>query len=349
MKNFIIPIFIPHWGCPHQCVFCSQNQITGCWQPMRAEDVKREIQAGLARLTQQRHVEVAFYGGSFTALPLETQEELLHPAFSARKSGAIQGIRLSTRPDCINNKVLELLKSFAVGTVELGVQSLDDRVLAKSERGHTSAQSLSALELLRREGFYTVAQLMVGLPEEDWESLLCTGKRLVAAKPDAIRIYPTVVLPYTPLAALYERGCYQPLSLNEAILKAAFLKLQAEFNGITVIRVGLQATELLDSDGAIVAGPYHPAFGELVSNKIFYLMVARVLEAQPGHSTLTIRHHPKDHSKIRGLANCNYHQWKKLYGVDISFQLSDDVKKGVLVLNYADARYTINSSILSEV
>lgn len=348
MKNYIIPIFIPHWGCPHQCVFCSQNQITGCGQPMRPDNVMSEIQMGLSRLNRKRHVEVAFYGGSFTALPLATQAELLQPAFEVLKRGAIQGIRLSTRPDCINAAVLAQLKVFGVTTIELGVQSFDNKVLAKSERGHSAADSFAALELIRNEKFYSVAQLMIGLPGEDWESLLLTCKAMTSIKPDAIRIYPTVVLPRTPLAAMYEQGTYKPLALDEAIAKAAYLKLQAQFSGISVIRTGLQATDLLDSEGAILAGPYHPAFGELVASRIFYLMVAKVLEELPGCSNLAIYHNPKEHSKLRGVSSINYLGWKKRYGVEVAFYACSEVDQGVLLLECRDIRYSINSSILFE-
>ena len=348
MKSFIIPIFIPHWGCRHQCVFCSQNTITGHHTPMQADTVYREIQAGLARLTAPRRVEVAYYGGSFTALPLSVQAELLTPAYQALNQGLVHGIRLSTRPDCITSKIIEHLKAFAVGTVELGIQSFDDRVLLQSERGHTAADSMLALHKLKAAGFRTVAQLMVGLPGESWDSLIKSSRMITQARPHSIRIYPTVVLEGTPLATLYRQGRYCPLSLTEAISKAAYLKCQAEYQGISVIRVGLQATEDLHADGAILAGPYHPSFGEMVASRLFYLMVASAFEtACVAELSVTLYHHPKDHSKARGIANQNLHRWQEVYRVTVVCRPDDTLQLGELRLHYADASMLINSSILS--
>ncbi|KYZ77333.1 hypothetical protein AXX12_04160 [Anaerosporomusa subterranea] len=350
MKNFIIPIFIPHWGCPHQCVFCSQNSITGCSEPTKAKQVGMEIETGLKRLTEERYVEVAYYGGSFTALPLTIQAELLQPAYQSLQSGRIQGIRLSTRPDYISSDVITLLQQYSVSTVELGIQSFDDSVLTQSGRGHNAVDSVVALKSLRIAGFNTVAQLMIGLPGESWDSVLKTATMLAQTRPDGVRIYPTVVLSDTPLATLYRTGRYQPLSLAEATAKAAFLKWQAERHGINVIRVGLQATDELSKAGAILAGPYHPAFGEMVSSHLFYLMVAHLFESvNNGCHSATIHHHPRDHSKLRGIANANLGRWRNSFGISVICQSDSGISEGDLMIEYADTRYIIKYSILSDV
>lgn len=347
MKPFIIPIFIPHWGCPHQCIFCSQKQITGCAVPAKAEDVSQAIQTGLQRVTKPRHIEVAFYGGSFTALPLDKQAELLLPAYQALQAGQIHAIRLSTRPDSISSEVIHLLQSFSVTTVELGVQSFDDNVLLMAERGHSAKDSIQALSLLQAANFYTVAQLMVGLPGETWESILTTASCLIRACPNAIRIYPTLVLPDTGLANLYETGRYRPLSVCEATTKAAFLKIQAERHGISVIRIGLQATEDLNATGAVLAGPYHPSFGEMAVSRLFYLMGAQFFD-EIACSIATFHHHPRDHSKLRGLANANLRQWRHQFGVSVTC-VPDGHREGELVIECSGMCYTVNSSILYEV
>lgn len=348
MKHFIIPVFIPHFGCPHQCVFCSQTTITGCQRPPNASDVTAVIQAGLNRLTLPRHVEIAYYGGSFTALPLALQAELLRPAYTALQTGQVHSVRLSTRPDSISPAVINLLQQYGVTTVELGVQSFDDNVLKQSERGHSAADSVQALKALRAAGFHTVAQLMIGLPGETWDSLLTTASILVSEVPDAIRIYPTLVLEATELALLYKRGQYRPLSLKEATVKAAFLKQTAQAAGIQVIRTGLQATEDLNTN-TILAGPYHPSFGEMVDSELFYTMVSRFFEAIPISSRKAIiHHHPRDHSKLRGLANTNLQRWRTEFGLTVTC-IPDGFSLGEIAIEYAEQRFLINSSNLFDV
>ena len=350
MKSFIIPLFIPHEGCPHQCVFCNQTNITGQTKPVAAAAVAATIAAGLDRLTQKRRVEVAFYGGSFTALPLSLQAKLLQPAYLALQSGRVDGIRLSPRPDCLSGGVLDLLRRFGVATVEIGVQSFDDAVLRQSGRGHSAADAAAALASLHAAGFSTVAQLMIGLPGESWDSLLATAAALERIRPQAVRIYPTLVLADTPLAALYRSGDYRPLSMEEAVAKAAFLKWQAERLGITVIRTGLQATDELDQAGTILAGPYHPAFGEMVASHLFYLMAARVFElAVQDCQQAIFYHHPKDHSKLRGLGGANLRRWQREYGIRVSCRSDAAIAAGELLIDYNGVKYQTRPSVLSEV
>lgn len=245
MKHFIIPIFIPHYGCSHQCIFCNQKKITGLSTPVTADEVIGIIEKNLARLNESRHVEVAYYGGSFTALPLNIQRNLLLPAFKMLQDGAIHAIRLSTRPDYISVDIVNQLVALGVSIIEIGAQSLDDRVLQAVCRGHTYNDIENAVAILQSFDIQYGLQFMVGLPMEDKTSLAITTQKAIALKPHFVRIYPTVVIADTPLAQLYHHQEYQPLSLHKAAVWSAFMKLSFERAGIPVIRTGLQATQSL--------------------------------------------------------------------------------------------------------
>lgn len=307
IKHYIIPVFIPHYGCTHQCIFCNQQKITGAATPVDAGYVQQTIDMHVERITEPRYIEVAFYGGSFTALPINEQRQLLLPAYQAWQDGKVNGIRLSTRPDCISEEIIDNLLAYQVTVVELGVQSLDEQVLAKAQRGHTVDDVASAVHLLRGRQIPFGIQIMPGLPGEDQLSLLVTANRAVALKPHFARLYPTIVIDKTELATQYRQGQYQPLTLEKAIQHTAFLKLFFEQHSIPVIRTGLQATEELDKGTTVLAGPYHPAFGELVDGYLFYQMGLKALEAaRPSTEPIIIRHHRRDHSKIRGISNCYF-------------------------------------------
>lgn len=347
MKRYIIPIFIPHLGCPHQCVFCDQRTITGRQAPPGVDAVAAVIEANLASLRQPRFIEVAFYGGSFTALPAARQEELLTPAKARLDAGRVHAIRVSTRPDAVDEAVTARLKAYGVATVELGVQSLDDAVLAAAGRGHTAADVDRAVAALRRAGLACGLQLMPGLPGEDWPSLIATARASLNLQPDFARIYPTVVIAGTPLAELHRRGAYRPLSLTAAVARAAYLKGLFENNRIPVIRVGLQATEEL-AGGAVVAGPYHPAFGEMVEAFTFRLMVGRLLERldPAAGEKIVIRHNTRDTSAIRGLANANTKAWQALYPLTKFIFQPDWPQRGAINLRHKSTNYVVNKTML---
>lgn len=299
IKHSIIPLFIPHQGCPHQCVFCNQVRITGRATPVTARDVAETIDRYVSGVAEEREWEAAFYGGSFTALPHDLMEELLAPAFLSLKAGKIQRIRLSTRPDYIDDIVLTLLKRYGVTTVELGVQSLDDRVLQLAERGHTAADAEKAVAKLRAYGMTVGLQFMVGLPGETDTSLRKTARKGAALRPDFIRLYPVLVLKDTKLDIMRENHAYQPLTVKEAVFRCAFLKRWYGRHGIPVIRTGLQATEELDSGTAITAGPYHAAMGELTDQCIARHVLRKALMPVQ-NKDITITCHPKDRSKLMG-------------------------------------------------
>lgn len=259
-RRRILPFFIPHLGCPNQCIFCDQKKIAGCVRPPTGDELAVVLQN--LRPNAEDKPELAFYGGSFTAIPQKQQLEYLRPAAKALQEGRISGIRLSTRPDAIDEQRLAMLSQFGVDTVELGVQSMTDVVLQISKRGHTAEDTLRAVRLLKKWGFLTGVQLMPGLPGETAASALLGAEQILAERPAMLRIYPTVVLKGTECAELYQSGSYRPLSLDDAVEISLQIKLLAEDLGVQVIRIGLQPTEELAVQ--VVAGPYHESFGALV-------------------------------------------------------------------------------------
>ncbi len=346
MKHRIIPVFIPHHGCPHRCVFCDQRTITGIARPPGGEEVADLIRERLAAPRREGTWEIAFYGGSFTCLPAARQGELLAPAKAALDRGEINAIRLSTRPDAIDRETLSRLAAYGVGTVELGAQSMDDTVLAAAVRGHTAADTAAAVAAIKTAGLKCGLQLMPGLPGEDWSSLIATTARTLALAPDFIRIYPAVVLAGTELAALAAAGVYMPLTVDAAVARAAYLKNCCENRGIPAIRVGLQASEEL-SGGAVLAGPYHPAFGALVEAYLFRIMVAGLLERigrPPGN--LLIRHHPRDASAIRGIKSANLLSWEKTYRLAGCRLLADWPRRGEIAVFHRNLTYMLNKAMI---
>lgn len=260
-RRAVIPLFVPHLGCPHACVFCDQRHISGAAAPADAGTVEAAL-AGAAKIPAPEGRELAFYGGSFTAIPADMQEALLAPAWKARQAGFLSGIRLSTRPDCIDEAVLARLARYGVTTIELGAQSMDPEVLRLSGRGHGAADTVRAAELVRRAGFSLILQMMTGLPGDSPEKSRKTARALAERKPAGVRIYPTVVIRDTQLYARWQAGSYRPQSLEAAVELCADLLDIFQAAEIPVIRLGLQPTAEL-SAGLAVAGPYHPAFGEL--------------------------------------------------------------------------------------
>jgi len=258
---------VPHSGCPHRCSFCNQKHITGQHTEMTAQAARGIIEKYLKTIDSEKHnVEVAFYGGSFTAIGKEKQNELLDVALHYKKLGKIHGVRLSTRPDCIDDAIAENLMQKGVTEIELGVQSMKDDVLSKNKRGHTAEDVVKAVSLIRQYPFKLGLQMMVGLIGDDEEKDIYTAKRIACLAPDFVRIYPALVFKNTEMHNSFLKGEYMPLTVSQAVETCA--KLLSIFNehNINVIRVGL----LLDGDDAknnFVAGPYHPRFGELVRNR----------------------------------------------------------------------------------
>lgn len=266
--HMTIPIFVPHLGCPHRCAFCNQWETSAVHARPDASSVRGKIRAQLAtKPVSIGNVEVAFFGGSFTAIEEELQRELLGAAHDFIRDGLIDGIRLSTRPDCVDTARLELLHEYGVRTIEIGAQSFSDEVLAASGRGHTAAESIDAAKRIRRAGFSLVIQLMPGLPGDGPAGSLRSAEIAASCSPDAVRIYPTVVLDHTRLAELFREGAYEPLTLEDALERSADMHELFAGKGIPVIRTGLHPLAP-DETANVLAGPYHPAFGFLVKSRV---------------------------------------------------------------------------------
>jgi len=307
-KPFIIPVFIPNMGCPHRCVFCDQTLITGHQDGrVSSAQVRDRITEFLNFRGKLRGpTEVAFYGGNFLGLPASYRQSLLDEAQRFVEEGLVNGIRFSTRPDTVTNDLIEALGSYTVSVVEVGAQSMDDAVLSTSRRGHTAEDTRRAVTLLKDHGLKTGIQIMPGLPGDTLESMLETGQNVAELKPDCVRIYPAVVVRNTVLEKWYGSGRFKPLSLADAVEVTKRLYLLFETRGISVIRMGLQATGSLLEQGAVVGGPFHPAFGHLVHSAIYLDLAAKELETQETQSKrVTLSVHPHSVSRLRGLKNDN--------------------------------------------
>ena len=319
----IIPIFIPHAGCPHQCVFCNQKKISG-QKTASAQAVRQQIEKYLQWIKPGPANEAAFYGGSFTGLEPELQDKLFAPVDELLQKGVIGSVRCSTRPDYISPTRLELLKRHNVSTVELGVQSLDDEVLQMAERGHDAASVTQAVQLLRKYGFKVGLQLMCGMSGQSRESFLQTVAQSVALKPDMVRLYPLLVIKDTPLEASYRSGGFMPISVEAASGLCAEAWEQFTAAGITVIRMGLQPDEELCTPGNIVAGPFHPAFGELVKSLVLRRRLTPQIKSllSSGRRKIKILVPKNMESKLRGQQNANVKYWQAL-GAELTVVKTD--------------------------
>ena len=281
----ILPVFVPHQGCPHTCVFCNQRHISGESDIVTAETVKHAIRKAALPLRGAKR-QLAFYGGSFTAIPEERQQALLGAAKEAMDAGMIDSVRLSTRPDAVDAAVLDRLRAFGVETIELGAQSMNDEVLRLSGRGHTAADVERAAHLIRENGFELILQMMTGLPGDTPERAVETAKKLIELQPDGVRIYPTVIVKDTALYELWKAGRYREHTVEDAVEVCAMLLPLFDQAGIPVIRLGLNPTEEL-SGGEAVAGAYHPALGELVKSRILLNQARELLRGiEPGRSVV---------------------------------------------------------------
>lgn len=334
-KHYIIPIFVPHRGCPHDCIFCNQKKITGQIGEVTAEEVKIKIEEYLATIPNEaEHIEVAFFGGSFTAIPLEYQKELLEAAFGFIKAGRISNIRVSTRPDCIDDEIAENLIRYGVDIVELGVQSMDEEVLKICNRGHTSKDVVEAIGTLKEYGFTVGVQMMVGLPGDSEEKALETARKLIKLKPDIARIYPALVIKNTYMEEMYLKGDYQPLSVDEAVCQSKKLLVLFEGNGIKVIRIGLQPTENIALGKDVVAGPFHPAMRHLVESLVYRDIAAFLLRmVGEKNKKVVLKVNPKNISELLGHKKSNIEFLKSKFFID-KLEIFQDftVEAGTIVL-----------------
>lgn len=314
-KHAIIPLFIPHMGCPHDCVFCNQNTITASDSIM---DSARVVQLMETRLTDLEKldletVEAAFFGGSFTGLPLELQMELLETVLPYKQLGRIQKIRLSTRPDYINREVLKMLRSYSVDIIELGVQSFDNQVLSLSNRGHNAEQTFDACKLVKECGFTLGIQLMVGLPGDSKETAIQSAQIAVEIRPDFVRIYPTVVLEGSQLAEMFRHGKYVPLQTAEAVEIAKEMVRIFDLENIPVIRLGLKSTDNICT-AKDLAGAYHPAFRQLVEGALAFDDVeAQLRIIDPHNKSVVLTTNPKSFSNLIGHNGINKRRFAEQY------------------------------------
>ena len=280
MRHVNIPIFIPHLGCPNQCVFCNQRSISGVdkFDPSSVRDI---IDRALMTVSKDDNVEIAFFGGSFTGIDRELMLELLSIGKSYIGKGLVNALRCSTRPDYIDEEIIDILKRYGMKTVELGLQSSSDEVLESAKRGHYFEAEKKACEMIVNSGINLVGQMMIGLPGADLESELETARFIINAGARAARIYPTVVFRDTELCKMMEHGIYEPISIDAAVSRSAKVFSLFVENGVDVLRIGLHSSERLVSEETYAAGPNHPALGELVIGEYYYEKIRNNLYLSP--------------------------------------------------------------------
>lgn len=326
MKNANVALFIPNKGCRNECSFCNQKSITGqVFQP-DADDVRKAVRVARSSLKEEsRNAEIAFFGGSFTAIERKYMLSLLRAAYPFVESGEFKGIRISTRPDYIDDETLRLLKELGVSAIELGAQSMDDEVLNANRRGHTREDVVRAAGLVKKWGFSLGLQMMTGLYKTTVQKDYQTAQSFVKLVPDTVRIYPTVVIRGTELGELYERGEYMPFSVEETVEICSRLLKLFEDNGIKVIRLGLHASKQLEKD--YIAGSYHPALHELCRSAMMLDSVREKLRRSQFNPCIDILVNEKDISKIIGHGRKNIAAIKDM-GYDARIKGFKSIKEG---------------------
>jgi len=315
-RHYTIPIFVPHIGCPNNCVFCNQNRITGAQSEVTADSAKKLIEEHLKYVDRDKStVEIAFFGGSFTGIDFDKQTELLECAHEFVKNGSVDFLRCSTRPDFINQTILDNLKKYSVKTIELGVQSTDEEVLLRSERGHSRDDVFAAAHLIKANGFSLGLQMMPHLPGDTREKTLQTVRDIIKMAPDCVRIYPTLIVPDTALYDMYQKGEYTPADLDYTVDLCASAVEMFELNGIDVIRIGLQTTDNINEKTVI--GPYHSALGELVYSEIYKRAIEKQITENDIHGDFVYYVRPGHVSKAVGQRKANIEYFKDKYGVNL--------------------------------
>lgn len=328
-KPLVIPVFIPHQGCPQNCLFCNQVSISG--KSGAEEDevtlVVRTITEWLEHSRHRSEVQVAFYGGSFTCLPVERQIRLLDAVQPFIQANEVSSIRLSTRPDCIDSEICDFLIEKGVKTVELGVQSLDDQVLSASNRGHCCEDSLLSARVVKEKGLQLGLQLMPGLPGETSVSFFKGLQQIIEIRPDFVRIYPTLVIRGAGLAKEYANGNYEPLTMNRAIALCCRARERLEVADIQIIRMGLQASETLEKE--LLAGPYHESFGELVASRYWFRRVRALLATCSAGKKLHLWISDRDVSAFVGQKRINIKRLQELgLGERLKLQTDSGLRRG---------------------
>ncbi|PKM76198.1 MAG: hypothetical protein CVU90_13640 [Firmicutes bacterium HGW-Firmicutes-15] len=320
MKHYNIPIFIPHLGCPYDCIYCDQKKITAQQGTPDIKQMIYTIEEYLQTIPCEAHVEVAFFGGNFTAVDRKLQEDYLDAVQPYLQQERVQSIRISTRPDCIDGPILDMLANYGVKMIELGVQSLSDRVLQASARNYRPEDVFKSSHLIRERQFDLGIQLMIGLPQDSYAMDMQTARQTIALQPQAVRIYPTLVIAGTVLDIMWQRGEYEPLSLEEAVSTCADMLLLFQEEKIRVIRMGLYPGEELRRDGVIQAGPFHPSFGELVDQEIFkqqaLFAIVQYFESFGHRAEINLHVNSRDISKMTGKKQKNLQELKRELALD---------------------------------
>ena len=344
MKKRIIPIFVPHRGCPHDCIFCNQKKITGVSTDITSEDARNIIEEYLTTIDKDASVEVAFFGGSFTAIDVDIQRSLLSVAKEYVDKGLINDIRMSTRPDCIDDEILTMLKEYKVSIIELGVQSLDEDVLRDSIRGHHADEVFKSAKLIKDYGIQLGLQMMVGLPSDAERKCIETARKFIEMKPDCVRIYPTLVVKETGLENLLNAKQYSPFTLEESVQIVKKLLALFYVNNINVIRVGLQATDDIQLGKAILDGPYHPAFRELVESEMIKDYLKSIVIENKVKSNLIVKTNKKNVSKIIGNKKSNTNYMKNELNIVLKTKESDiDINTLEIILDdESEIKITMN-------
>lgn len=331
-KKYIIPIFVPHLGCPNDCTFCNQKKISGQMKEVTEEDVRNTIEYYLSNFDDTDvYKEIAFFGGSFTGIEAEKQNQLLSIAYEYVKSKKVDGIRISTRPDYIDKKTLRRLKKYKVKTIELGVQSTNDYILENCKRGHTYADVVKASKLIRWYRFNLGHQMMVGLPESTELDDLKTAKDLIKLRPKMVRIYPVLVIKGTELEKEYKNGDYDPLTVEQAVERCKSLSYLFEKKHIPIIRIGLQNTDTISSPenelSEVVAGPYHETFRQLVESSIYYdKIIKKINKVGTKVKEIEIKVNPQDVSNVIGFKKENINKLKEMYNLDVVIKQDEKQK-----------------------
>ena len=335
MKDkYIIPIFVPHLGCPNDCIFCNQKSISGQKKNITKEEARKQIDEFLENLKDKKEdKEIAFFGGSFTGIEEEKQNELLELANEYIRDGKVKSIRISTRPDYIDKKILKRLKKYKVKTIELGVQSANDYILKRAGRGHTFEDVKKASKLIRRYGFTLGHQMMVGLPESTRKDEINTAKELIKLKPKIVRIYPVLIVKGTELEKEYKEGKYKPLSVVQAVETCKELLRMFAEKKIEIIRVGLQNTdEISDPQNAkseVVDGPYHPAFRQLVESSLWCdSIINKIKKLNVKVKEVEVTVNPIDANNVIGHKKENIKKLKEIYEVDLKIKQDEKMKQG---------------------
>jgi len=334
MRNqYIIPIFVPHLGCPNDCIFCNQKSISGQTKMMTEENLRKTIDEYISSFKEDAYREIAFFGGSFTGIEVELQEKYLNIAHEYVKTGKVDSVRISTRPDYINKDILKMLKKYGVKTIELGVQSTNDYILKRSNRGHNFEDVKKASKLIRRYGFNLGHQIMIGLPDSTRLDELNTARDLIKLKPKMVRLYPVLVIRNTKLEREYNEHTYEPITLNQAIERSKELVYMFNKKRISVIRIGLQNTDIIcepnQESSEVVAGPYHPAFGQLVQDSIWYdSIVDKIKKFNVKVKKVKIVVNPQDVNNVIGHKKENANKLKEIYDVAIQVEGSENIKQG---------------------